>query len=201
MEDVRTLKYFKFIVVPVCALVILFLIFTYKAPDEITTKETLSGEVVSSEEQTSSFYVLETETETETTQWMLGDMEIQTLELGTKSNINNVSEEDVNGVTLYKSNINWTKGYLTSDEFWVMCVTAGKLYRESINKRYGVSVRCPTEDEMMEYVQQYLYRITDDYKLVLRVYVTLRNGEFVIEEGTHELTIVYDVDHLVLESE
>lgn len=193
------MKYFKFIVVPVCVLVILFLIFTYKAPDEITTKETLSGEVVSSEEQTSSFYV--SETETETIQWVLGDMEIQTSELDTKSNINNVSEEDVNGVTLYKSNISWTKGYLTSDEFWVMCVTTGKLYRDSINKRYGVSVRCPTEDEMEEYEQQYLYRVTDDYKLVLRVYVTLRDGESVIEEGTRELTIVYDVDHLVLESE
>lgn len=199
MEGVRTLKYFKFIIVPIVILLILFLALTYEAPGEITMEETLSGEVVGSEEQTSSFYV--SETETETTQWVLRDMEIQTLELDTKSNINNVSEEDVNGITLYKSNISWTKGYLTSDEFWAMCVTAGKLYRDSINKGYGVSVRCPTEDEMKKYGQQYLYKITDECKLVLRVYVTLRDGESVVEEGTHELVIVYDVDRLVLESE
>lgn len=199
MEGVRTLKYFKFIIVPIVILLILFLALTYEAPGEITMEETLSGEVVGSEEQTSSFYV--SETETETTQWVLRDMEIQTLELDTKSNINNVSEEDVNGITLYKSNISWTKGYLTSDEFWAMCVTAGKLYRDSINKGYGVSVRCPTEDEMKKYGQQYLYKITDECKLVLRMYVTLRDGESVVEEGTHELVIVYDVDRLVLESE
>lgn len=201
MEDVRTLKYFKFIIVPIVILLILFLALTYKAPGEITMEETLSDEVVGSEEQTSSFYVLETETETEMTQWVLGDMEIQTSELDTKPNINNVSEEDVNGITLYKSNISWTKGYLTSDEFWAMCVTAGKLYRDSINKGYGVSVRCPTEDEMKKYGQQYLYKITDECKLVLRVYVTLRDGESVVEEGTHELVIVYGVDRLALESE
>ena len=199
MEGVRTLKYFKFIVVPIVVLVILFLALTYRAPSVITTEETLSGEVVSSGEQTSSFYV--SETEIETTQWVLGDMEIQTSELGIGSSIDNVSEEDVNGVTLYKSSISWTKGYLTSDEFWVMCVTAGKLYRDSINKGYGVSVRRPTEGEMKKYGQQYLYRITDECKLVLRVYVTLRDGESVVEEGTHEFVIVYDVDRLVLESE
>lgn len=199
MEGVRTLKYFKFIVVPIVVLVILFLALTYRAPSVITTEETLSGEVVSSGEQTSSFYV--SETEIETTQWVLGDMEIQTSELGIESSIDNVSEEDVNGVTLYKSSISWTKGYLTSDEFWAMCVTAGKLYRDSIDKGYGVSVRCPTEGEMKKYGQQYLYRITDECKLVLRVYVTLRDGESVVEEGTHEFVIVYDVDRLVLESE
>lgn len=199
MEGVRTLKYFKFIIVPIVILLILFLALTYEAPGEITMEETLSGEVVGSEEQTSSFYV--SETETETTQWVLRDMEIQTLELDTKSNINNVSEEDVNGITLYKSSISWTKGYLTSDEFWVMCVTAGKLYRDSINQGYSVSVRCPTEDEMEKYGQQYLYRITDECKLIMRVYVTLRDGESVVEEGTHELVIVYGVDRLALESE
>ena len=199
MEGVRTLKYFKFIVVPIVVLVILFLALTYRAPSVITTEETLSGEVVSSGEQTSSFYV--SETEIETIQWVLGDMEIQTSELGIGSSIDNVSEEDVNGVTLYKSSISWTKGYLTSDEFLAMCVTAGKLYRDSINKGYGVSVRCPTEGEMKKYGQQYLYRITDECKLVLRVYVTLRDGESVVEEGTHEFVIVYDVDRLVLESE
>ena len=193
------MKYFKFIVVPIVVLVILFLALTYRAPSVITTEETLSGEVVSSGEQTSSFYV--SETEIETIQWVLGDMEIQTSELGIGSSIDNVSEEDVNGVTLYKSSISWTKGYLTSDEFLAMCVTAGKLYRDSINKGYGVSVRCPTEGEMKKYGQQYLYRITDECKLVLRVYVTLRDGESVVEEGTHEFVIVYDVDRLVLESE
>lgn len=199
MEGVQTLKYFKFIIVPIVILAILFLALTYRAPGVITTEETLSGEVVSSEEQASSFYV--SETETETTQWVLGDMEIETSESDIESSINNVSEEDVNGVTLYKSSISWSKGYLTSDEFWAMCITAGKLYRDSINKGYSVSVRCPTEDEMEKYGQQYLYRITDDCKLVLRVYVTLRDGESVVEEGTHELVVVYDVDHLVLESE
>ena len=58
MEGVRTLKYFKFIIVPIVILLILFLALTYEAPGEITMEETLSGEVVGSEEQTSSFYVV-----------------------------------------------------------------------------------------------------------------------------------------------
>ena len=199
MEDVRILKYFKFVMPVLLIGIIVFLSLACKAPviDDENGSNIQSEEVVSSsEEQTTSFYVKETES----TEWVLDDIVLQTQEMSTDSRKNKFDEEEVNGVTFYKSNVSWMKGYLTSDEFLTICEVAGKLYRDYIDSSYSVSVRFPSNEEMELYENKYLYMITNEYKLKVHVYIVLKTGNDVVEEGVHELVVTYDVDHLVLDS-
>lgn len=196
MEGAQTLKIFKFTVSIVFAALVLFLVLTYRPAGKVTIEDDLSEEVTSSElELVTSFYIDEVET---TSSWVLDDMYIQ--ELGTMDvmDVVGVSVEGVGKERVYKSNISWTKGYLTQEEFWSLCVVAGRLYRDSINPEYSVYVQYPSDTEMGKYESAYLYNITEDYELVVRVHLTLKDNDEIVEEGIYELTLIYNVDHIVL---